>query len=129
MNTIEKIELMQAYLKGKKIQEKEIGTDIWEDCDDKFALAWDWSRYNYRIKPKEEKPRLMTHRELFEWIIRGKGQQKSICASLISEALKYYEEKAECPVYLLLIKPLGSEEWVEPTVDIYERDCKGEASK
>ena len=23
------------------------------------------------------------------------------------------------------IRPWGSGEWIEPTVDIYERDCKG----
>ena len=24
-----------------------------------------------------------------------------------------------------LIRPFGQTEWIEPTVDIYERDCKG----
>lgn len=52
MNTEEKIEVMQAYLNGKKIQVKGKRDDTWEDYNHKSEPDWDWFRCDYRIKPE-----------------------------------------------------------------------------
>ena len=51
MNTKERIEVMQAYLDGKAIEVK-------NKIDHKWVRVWiepqwDWSTYEYRIKPKK----------------------------------------------------------------------------
>lgn len=50
MNTEEKIEIMQAYLRGEAIEVsfKEAKNDIWiANCEPQ----WNWEKYIYRIKP------------------------------------------------------------------------------
>lgn len=61
MNTAEKIEVMKAYLYGKPIQLKMKLNNLWEDYSDILAPDWNWSCYDYRVKPEEEKPRLMSN--------------------------------------------------------------------
>ena len=47
MTTEEKVEVMQASLEGKPIQQKDYNSDEWKDCD---VPLWDWLRKDYRIK-------------------------------------------------------------------------------
>lgn len=50
--TKRKIEVMQAFVEGKKIQLKRKQlNDAWEDFVHEEPV-WNWGRYNYRIKPK-----------------------------------------------------------------------------
>ncbi len=129
MTTKEKIEVMQAYLNGKKIQFKEIADDTWEDCSYRFEPDWNWSVFRYRVKPEKEKPRLMTHRQLAEWLAKGNGQLRIMGNCETFTYLSYFftsslSDIAEvCDSYL--IRSWDSDDWVEPAVDIYERDCKG----
>ena len=48
--TKEMIEVMQAYLKGEKIEYRYGNTD-WLECR---VPIWDWNNFDYRVKPKQK---------------------------------------------------------------------------
>ena len=127
MTTKEKIEVMQAYVDGKQIQIRAAGNNKrdWEDFN--FGEpCWDWYETEYRIKP-EEKPVRMTNRQLAEWLARGFGSWKTRRSPTVYMDISYPIFEENTPVSdSFHIRPWGSDDWVEPTVDIYERDCKGE---
>lgn len=83
--------------------------------------------YPYEEPPKQR----MTYRQLAEWLAKGNGEYtdsdsiEKYCIPM--STISYSEERRDEPVYQgLSIRTWDSEEWVEPTVDIYERDCKKE---
>lgn len=82
--------------------------------------------YWYLLYPYEEPPKKrMTYRQLAEWLAKGHGQYTT--GGTIYHDLSYNNcdntgEHTLRESYK--IRPWDSEEWVEPTVDIYERDCK-----
>ena len=45
--------------------------------------------------------------------------------SLSTDEPLHFEITPHQPFEDVVIRPWGSDEWVKPTVDIYERDCKG----
>ena len=51
MTTQEKIEVMKAYLDGKKIQWKFKSCSGWDDLDPCKEPHWNWDMNDYRIKP------------------------------------------------------------------------------
>lgn len=56
MNTKEKIEVMQAFLDGKKIQHRVIErqSDILDPWYNSLGEpSWIWNTYEYRIKPQD----------------------------------------------------------------------------
>jgi len=122
MTTKEMIAVMQAYEEGKKIQTRMIGKDGWWNNE---SPSWDWNHHEYRIKP-EEKPKRMTNRQLAEWLARGFGSWKTKRCPTVYMDISYPIFEEDTPVSdSFHIRPWGSDEWIEPTVDIYERDCKG----
>ena len=86
----------------------------------------DSGRY-YLLYPYEEPPKKrMTNRQLAEWLAKGNGQYTT--GGTIYHKLDYTnwdnaDENTLKEGYK--IRSWDSEEWIEPTVDIYERDCKG----
>ena len=124
MTTAEMIAVMQAYVKGEQIQCRHRGRREWNDIT---VAKWDWELYEYRIKPKEESER-MTNRQLAEWCAEGKGLWKHDPSN--SGTVYHYfwflepDMNKEIPNNIVIM-PKGSDEWIAPTVDIYERDCKG----
>lgn len=124
MTTKEMIAVMQAYEDGKKIQTRtKIKGDDWKD----EIPTWDWAFCEYRIKPEEEKPVRMTNRQLAEWLAKGNGEH-SYGEGKNDPAFTYWsydlEEMNLTIEEEVVIRPWGSDEWVAPTADIYERDCK-----
>ena len=76
---------------------------------------------------EEEKPVRMTNRQLAEWLARGFGSWKTRRSPTVYMDISYPILEENTPVSdSFHIRPWGSDEWIEPTVDIYERDCKGE---
>lgn len=52
MKTIEEmIAVMTAYNEGKTIQYANVWMGDWEDLDDPH---WDWSKFDYRVKPESK---------------------------------------------------------------------------
>ena len=122
----------RAYSEGKIIQYELDGE--WFDLDSADNPNWD-SGYNFRIKPvtpEKSKIRRMTYRELAEWLAKGFGQvsytDRSIATKVCVETYNSYFEdfdNTEVPNDYK-IRYWGSDEWIEPTVDVYEADCNKE---
>lgn len=74
-----------------------------------------------------EEPVLMTNRQLAEWLAKGNGEmsmRKGMGLCVFPHRV-YEKERANDSVPDdFLIRPWDSDEWVVPTVDIYERDCR-----
>lgn len=79
--------------------------------------------YPYKEPPKQR----MTNIQLMEWLAKGNGMFKykeGCCYCYTFE----YRSDSELNMEVaenIIIRTWDSSEWVEPTVDIYERDCKG----
>ncbi len=114
--------VMKAWEDGKQIQ--------FESLPGKWSNLVNPERsdkYAYRIKPEELKSRSMTYRELAEWLAKGNGQCKTYTVATTHLAYGFIDEKdnSELPEEYK-IRRWNSNEWIEPTVDIYEQDCKKE---
>lgn len=109
----------RAYAEGKQIQFKStIGN--WENID---CPKWN-KGMEYRIKPEEPKLRRMTYRQISEWAGKQNGEIKTIndvvrCVFTYSAGT----ENEELPEGYK-IRRWGSDEWIEPTANVYEADCK-----
>ena len=93
-----------------------------------FQLNNEISTWQF-LYPYEESPKQrMTNIQLMEWISKRNGIFKyknstaCCCYTYYTSIESNLNEEVETNV---VIRTWDSEEWVEPTVDIYERDCKG----
>lgn len=83
---------------------------------------------NIVFKKFEPEPRLMTNRELAEWLAKGNGQLKYTVDDSNTMAVARFnynltdEDNDVSPI--IRIRPWGNDEWIKPTYDIYEKDCK-----
>lgn len=84
------------------------------------AVRW------YLLYPYEEPPKKrMTHRQLSEWLAKGHGQYTTDAYNRDYAGYSYFKSERDNEVDSdMKIRSWDSEEWIEPTVDIYERDCK-----
>jgi len=65
MKTIdEMIAVMTAFRDGKKIEQKDWEDDNRVDCE---RPIWDWSVFEFRIKPEEQKPKYINIDKAVEW--------------------------------------------------------------
>lgn len=112
------IEVMEAYLEGKDIQVS-YGGGIWDDTE---YPEWNWDIIKYRVKPDEvdEPKKLMTYRQLAELMAKGYGEFRLRHSLLVKTHFKYDINNEDKPKNDVLIRPWGSDEWLDPTVDIYE---------
>lgn len=78
------------------------------------------------LYPYEEPPKkLMSNRQLSEWLAKGNGEWKPVRSCMTNIAFTCVENCSNDPVSKdIVIRPWDSEKWIEPTIDIYERDCK-----
>lgn len=94
------------------------------DCVFHFArgCAW-WFIYPYEEPAKQR----MTNRMLVEWLAKGNGmfKYKNATAYCYTFDTHLESELNDEVAENIVIRSWDSEEWIEPTVDIYERDCKG----
>lgn len=84
-------------------------------------------RWEY-LYPYEEPPKKrMTNRQLAEWLARGNGQYMLVekIPPMTYFQYDYADEDDEVDGgYDFVIRSWDSDEWIPPTTDIYERDCK-----
>lgn len=99
------------------------GNDICPFHLDRNSECFSWQYlYPYKEPPKQR----MTNRMLSEWLIKGNGERKRNYSDSVRPLHSYDIYKGNDFVdENIRIRPWDSEEWIEPTVDIYERDCKG----
>lgn len=78
------------------------------------------------IYPYEEPPKKrMTNRQLSKWISKGHGEYSIVSYSQAYLLFSYVKGSENEEVdESIIIRTWDSDEWIEPTVDIYERDCK-----
>lgn len=125
MTTKEMIAVMQAYEEEKQIEFR-LRDEIESTWGNTSRPCWDWYKYDYRIKPEEEKPARMTNRQLAKWCAGNNGQV-TYKDSYVRTYYNYGQGEDDVPVREeTRIRPWGFDEWTVPTVDIYNRDCKGE---
>lgn len=81
---------------------------------------------------EEDELALMTNRQLSEWLARGNGHMafanKKGQINPLEFIFTYYDiREKEGDKFVsqdICIRPWGSHDWIVPTVEIYERDCK-----
>lgn len=117
-----KLKLMKDFLDGKTLQFKEryLPEKCWKTLE---SPLWDFLNYDYRVKPEEqEKPKkLMTNGQLSELLQKGYGTwffKDNL--GYAHAGYSYSFDKEDNSVTDKWIRPWGSKEWIEPTVDIYE---------
>lgn len=123
MKVDEMINVMVAYANGEDIEFRDVDEDLrnmnWSYI---ASPAWNWNKYEYRIAPsKKESSRFMTNRQLSELLQKGYGtwiDQNAL--SFVHAGYSYALSKENDIVTDKYIRPWGSDEWIEPTVDIYE---------
>lgn len=76
------------------------------------------------IREVIEEPELMTNRQLAEWLAKGNGQFKYGDTLLCVGQCYGPVHENEAVDKSIRIRRWDSDEWVVPTVDIYERDCR-----
>lgn len=123
MKVDEMINVMVAYANGEDIEFRDVDEDLRNMNWSYIAFpAWNWSKYEYRIAPsKKESSRFMTNRQLSELLQKGYGtwiDQNAL--SFVHAGYSYALSKENDIVTDKWIRPWGSDEWIEPTVDIYE---------
>lgn len=116
--TEKRIEVMKAYLEGKAIQCRNKGKedDYWKNVE---HPDWNWIYVDYRVKPEEPK-KIMTYRQLAELLAKGYGELRYRHNLLVKTHFRYDINNEDKPKNDVVIRPWGSDEWLEPTVDIYE---------
>lgn len=85
--------------------------------------------YTYSFLYPYEEPlnNLMTNEQLAEWLTKGNGKVSTLNWDYAYTSHVYNKACSNDKVPKdYLICPWGTDEWIEPTIDIYERDCKGE---
>ena len=107
-----------AYNNGKKIQFKNKASDVWLQSD--FEPKWS-NDCDYRIKPEEPDNKRMTHCQLAEWLAKGNGQYRYM--DLLITSTDYREKYDNDEVSeVIKIRRWHSNEWIEPTYDVYKKD-------
>lgn len=123
----EKVVANHCLSKIEKYPEKiepEILTGIDDELDFIFEIG---DCYSYQfIREVIEEPQIMTDRQLSEWIVKGNGVYSYEDSDFAYTNYAYHKSRPDDPVSdSIFIRSWDSEEWVLPTVDIYERDCRG----
>lgn len=74
---------------------------------------------------EEPSKKRMNAMQFIEWVVRGNGVWKHANDTVVHSAIAWDERYLnEETVVDKVIRPWDSDEWIEPTEDIYERDCK-----
>lgn len=112
----------KAFNEGKTIQIKDNIHNKWRDVKYENILWGENAETGeYRIKPEEPKTRLMTYRELAEWLAKGNGQVK--VGGEVHIWFDYVDSTDDIDVGYE-IRRWGSDKWIKPIVDVYEEDVK-----
>lgn len=122
--------IKKAHMEGTQVQYRFNDTERWHDISEsdiadikRTGLSWFDYDCEYRIKPKELIR--MTYRQLAEWLAKGNGQARSRekASLFINIVCTTYENNKEVPSSFRLLR-WDSDEWIEPTLDVYLEDCR-----
>lgn len=105
----EMIKVLKAHKEGRKIEYRIKDENVCHPWTYSENPPWDWSTYEYRV---ERKPRLMTYREVNEWLAKGNGRYKITGETPL---LKYDED--ETVDSELVIHGWGEPDWHRPIIE------------
>lgn len=112
-------EVIKDWEDGKRIQYLDESTKTWMDIPKDYTIVWFTDR-EYRAESKR-----MTYRQLAEWLAKGNGEHTTTLAEDAVTSIKYYKTSVDKEVLdVCKIRRWGSDEWIEPTVDVYLEDCE-----
>lgn len=104
-----------------------------ETCEYRFQAKRNGYTHHFGLAYLVEEPKTskrMTYRQLAEWLAKGNGQvsysDRSTAITVCVETFNsYFEKKDNIEVpFDYKIRRFGSDEWIEPTIDVYMEDCK-----
>lgn len=114
-----------VYSEIYKVPEYKVHSELKEVNDNLCPFKNDCgASYQFIREVIEEKPVLMTYRQLAEWLAKGNGQYKYDTALLFSCLSYECVNEHDAVRKNIRIRRWDSDEWVVPTVEIYERDCR-----
>lgn len=94
MTVDQMIEVLNAYKAGKKIQFRQYGLLLWEDCINNEP-RWNWTYYDYRVK---HEPKVLWVNEYeSSYAAHGSEQMARDClgARALRVAVRYVESPEE----------------------------------
>lgn len=105
--------------------------EIDTDFNEPFVMELGAS-FQFLYPYEEPLKQRMTYIQLMEWFSKGNGIWRyrpnpinSIDAKIVYENIFCYCNELDNEVDNIQIRPFGQTEWVEPTYEIYLKDCKG----
>ena len=70
----------------------------------------------------------MTQRQLAEWLAKGNGQFRyGFNNPKVYSYYEYYDDADNVMCDIQLIRRWNSDEWIEPTLEVYLEDCGKES--
>lgn len=121
MNLKDKIEVMQAYLNGAKI-DRRIPTafdSTWKPCDEP---QWNWQSSEYRIHKEAPIAKRMTNRQFAEFVSLGNGEFKYDDSTEVHTYYVYDEDEGDCHVDEdVVVRLWGEQDWETPTEEMYKK--------
>lgn len=116
--------VLKGYVEKGNSEDINTLDEIHYDISHPFQCVNNWQfLYPYEEPPKKR----MTNRQLMEWIGKGNGISKhkeyhALCYS--TRTCREHELNDEVDEDIVICT-WDSEEWVEPTYEVYLRDCRG----
>ena len=89
MTLREKIECMEAFERGEKIQRAHVKFENWQY---EYAPRWDWDTFNYRVMPIA-KPKQVVAIE--KWLCKGVDNEYYIVEGFANQLRKYEGNKVK----------------------------------
>lgn len=94
--------------------------NILEKTDEPYIMKESYSHWEY-LYPVEKKEEYMNKEQLAEWLAKGNGLVGD--NEEVSTTILFKEHHADFSTKGLKIKSFNSDDWEEPLLAIYERDC------
>lgn len=102
------------YVERKKLQYYDSADEDWEDVQGE--PSWRMSPDDYRIKPEKKAEERVTHKEMAEWLAKGKGQYMSTHTPMYLHSFAYRDEQDNERVPEdIRVRAWGDSKWHEPT--------------
>lgn len=94
--------------------------NILEKTDEPYIMKGSYSHWEY-LYPAEKKEEYMNTIQLAEWLARGNGFVRD--GDEVATTIQFVEHHSDFTTRNLKIKSFGADDWEEPLLAIYERDC------
>lgn len=125
-------DIKRAFTKGEQVMYILTGQTVWNcvESEKDFVKLMSESASKIKFSLKTSESKRMTYRMLGEWLAKKNGQYRSCETGSYADSLIYLRElDNEVLSEGYKVRRWGSDEWLEPTVEVYEKDCKTQQTK